>query len=117
MDLSNPGGASVNDGINPDEFTLHYIAVDLVILMVSQFGQGALNIVERLKVLFSSCKTVVLYLVGSSQISFSADLPRCWYIWKLFQPQFPHRPCNGCRFQLYIRTLGEVLASLSQKLT
>ena len=55
MDLSNPGGASVNDGINPDEFTLHYIAVDLVILMVSQFGQGALNIVERLKVLFSSC--------------------------------------------------------------
>ena len=70
-----PGGASVNDGINPDEFTLHYIAVDQVIRRVSQFGQGALNIVKRLKVLFSSCKTVVLYLVGSSQIGFGRSSP------------------------------------------
>ena len=22
---------------------------------------------------------------------------RCWHNWKLFQPQFPHRCCNGCR--------------------
>ena len=42
VDLSSPGGASVNDGINPDEFTLHYIMIDQVIHMVSQFGQGAL---------------------------------------------------------------------------
>ena len=42
VDLSSPGGASVNDGINPDEFTLHYIMIDQVIRMVSQFGQGAL---------------------------------------------------------------------------
>ena len=28
------GGASVNDGIDPDEFTLHYISVDQVIRMV-----------------------------------------------------------------------------------
>ena len=32
----------MNDGINPDEFTLHYIMIDQVIRMVSQFGQGAL---------------------------------------------------------------------------
>ena len=42
VDLSSPGGARVNDGNNPDEFTLHYITVDQVIRMVSQFGQGAL---------------------------------------------------------------------------
>ena len=42
VDLSSPGGASVNDGINPDEFTLHYISVDQIIRMVSQFGRGAL---------------------------------------------------------------------------
>ena len=42
VDLSYPGGASMNDGFNPDEFTLHYITVDQVICMVSQFGQGAL---------------------------------------------------------------------------
>ena len=32
----------MNDGINPDEFTLHYIMIDQVIRMVAQFGQGAL---------------------------------------------------------------------------
>lgn len=42
VDLSSPGGASVNDGINPDEFSLHYITVDKVIRLVSQFGRGAL---------------------------------------------------------------------------
>ena len=26
-----------------------------------------------------------------------AAVLRCWNIWKLFQPQFPHRRCNGCR--------------------
>ena len=42
MDLSSPGGASVNDGINPDEFSLHYITVDQGIRTVSQFVKGAL---------------------------------------------------------------------------
>ena len=42
VDLSSPGEASVNDGINPDEFTLHNTTVDQFIRMVSQFGQGAL---------------------------------------------------------------------------
>ena len=32
----------MNDGINPDEFALHYTTVDQVIRMVSQFGQGVL---------------------------------------------------------------------------
>ena len=42
VNLCSPGGASVNDGINPDEFTLHYMTVDQVFRMGSQFGQGAL---------------------------------------------------------------------------
>ena len=42
VDLSSPTGSSVNDGINPEEFTLHYITVDQVIQLVSQFGAGAL---------------------------------------------------------------------------
>ena len=42
VDLSSPMGSSVNDGINPEDFTLHYIKVDQVICLVSQFGAGAL---------------------------------------------------------------------------
>ena len=42
MDLSSPGGASVNDGIDPDRFTLHYITLDQVIRLVSKLGPGAL---------------------------------------------------------------------------
>ena len=34
-------GSSVNEGINPEDFTLHYITVDQVIRLVSQFGAGA----------------------------------------------------------------------------
>ena len=36
------GGARVNDGINPDEFTLHYIAFDQISCVVLQFGKGVL---------------------------------------------------------------------------
>jgi len=36
------GGARVNDGIDPHEFTLHYITVDQVIRQVSKLGPGAL---------------------------------------------------------------------------
>ena len=42
VDLSSPWGASVNDGISPDEFTLHYITVDQNIRSVSRLGRGAL---------------------------------------------------------------------------
>ena len=42
MDLSSATGSSVNDGIDSDEFTLHYITVDQVIQLVSQFGPEAL---------------------------------------------------------------------------
>lgn len=42
VDLSSPGGASVNDSISPDEFTLPYISVDQITRMVLQFGRGAL---------------------------------------------------------------------------
>ena len=42
VDLSSPEGASVNDGIDPDKFTLHYIKLDQVIHVVSKLGVGAL---------------------------------------------------------------------------
>lgn len=42
VDLSSPRGASVNDGINPESFTLQYIRVDTIIRMVAKFGPGAL---------------------------------------------------------------------------
>ena len=42
VDLSSPEGSNVNDGINPDEFILHYITVDQIISLVSQFGRGGL---------------------------------------------------------------------------
>ena len=42
VDLSSPGGCSVNDGIDPQDFTLQYIRLDEVIRMVSRYGPGAL---------------------------------------------------------------------------
>ena len=38
--LSSPGEASVNDGIDPDKFPLHYIKLDQVIRLVSKLGPG-----------------------------------------------------------------------------
>ena len=37
-----PGGASVNNGIYPQDFSLQYSKVDQVIRMVSHYGPGAL---------------------------------------------------------------------------
>ena len=37
-----PGGLSVNDGNDPDEFTMQYITVDQIIRMISSYGLGAL---------------------------------------------------------------------------
>lgn len=42
VDLSSPGGLNVNDGIDPDEFSLQYITVDQIIRMISKYGSGAL---------------------------------------------------------------------------
>ena len=42
VDLSSLDRASVNNGIDPDEFTLHYITLDPVIRLVSKLGPGAL---------------------------------------------------------------------------
>ena len=42
MDLPSMGGANVNDGIDADEFTLHYITLDQVIRLVSKLGPRAL---------------------------------------------------------------------------
>ena len=42
VDLSSPQGSSINDGINPDEFSRHYIKLDQIISMVLKHGPGAL---------------------------------------------------------------------------
>ena len=42
MDLSSPHGHRVNDGINPEDFSLQYITLDKIISMVSSYGPGAL---------------------------------------------------------------------------
>ena len=40
VDLSSPGGASVNDGIDQGKFTHHYITLDEVIHLLSKLGVG-----------------------------------------------------------------------------
>ena len=42
LDLSSPHGSSVNDGIDPDLFSLQYIKFDDVVAMVTKLGRGAL---------------------------------------------------------------------------
>ena len=42
MDLSSPRGSSVNDGINPHKFAMHYIKLDQIISMVAKHGPGAM---------------------------------------------------------------------------
>ena len=39
--MSSPRGASVNDGIDPQLFTLQCITVDQIIRMVANYGPGA----------------------------------------------------------------------------
>ena len=40
VDLSSPHGSSVNDGIDPDEFSMHYIHLDQIINMIAKHGRG-----------------------------------------------------------------------------
>ena len=42
VDLSSPHGSSVSDGINPDEFSMHYIHLDQIINIIAKHGPGAL---------------------------------------------------------------------------
>jgi len=42
VDLSSPHGSSVNDGIDPDEFSMHYIHLDQIINMIAKHWPGAL---------------------------------------------------------------------------
>ncbi|CAB4015845.1 Hypothetical predicted protein [Paramuricea clavata] len=42
LDLSSPHGRSVNDGIDPEQFSLQYIKFDEVVAMVTKLGWGAL---------------------------------------------------------------------------
>jgi len=42
VDLSSPSGLSVNDGIDPDEFTMQYNTVDQFIRTISSYSLGAL---------------------------------------------------------------------------
>ena len=41
VDLLSPHGSSVNDGIDPDEFSMHYIHLDQIINMIAKHGPGA----------------------------------------------------------------------------
>lgn len=41
VDLSSPGGYSVNDGISADEFSMHYIKLDQSIRMVAKHGPNS----------------------------------------------------------------------------
>ena len=40
--MSSPGGHSVNDGIDPEKFSMQYVRVDDIIRMVVRHGRGAL---------------------------------------------------------------------------
>ena len=40
--MSSPRDFSVNDGVDPDQFSLQCIKLDNVVTMVSRFGSGAL---------------------------------------------------------------------------
>ena len=42
LDLSSPHGFSINDSIDPDQFSLQYIKFDDVVAMVAKLGRGAL---------------------------------------------------------------------------
>ena len=42
LDLSSPHGRSVNDDIDPEQFSLQYIKFDAVVAMVTKLGWGAL---------------------------------------------------------------------------
>ena len=42
VDLSSPGGRSVNGGIEPELCSLHYLRLDEVVQQISKAGQGAL---------------------------------------------------------------------------
>ena len=42
MHLSAPAGRSINDGIHPDKFSLHYSSVDDAVAILLHLGKGAL---------------------------------------------------------------------------
>ena len=42
MQLSAPEGHSVNDGIDKDNFSLHYVTVDDAVRLISKYGRGCL---------------------------------------------------------------------------
>ena len=42
VDLSSPGGSSVNDRITAEDFSMQYITVDQIVRMVSKYGPGTL---------------------------------------------------------------------------
>ena len=44
IDLSFPGGYSINNGISADEFSMHYITLDQIIHMVAKHGSRAMMV-------------------------------------------------------------------------
>jgi len=66
VDLSSPQRSSLNDGIDPDEFSMHYIKPNQIISMVLKHGPGAL--MAKFDVEAAYCNTAVhlddQYLLG-----------------------------------------------------
>ena len=55
MHLSAPEGHSVNDGIDKDNFSLHYVTVDDAVRLISKHGSGCLLAKADLKHAFWIC--------------------------------------------------------------
>ena len=55
VDLSSLQGSSVNDSINPDEYSMHYIKLGQIISMVAKHGPWAmmLSLIWRLRIVIS----------------------------------------------------------------
>jgi len=52
MHLSAPVGRSINDGIHPDEFSLHYSSVDNAVVIFLHLGKEALMAKINIKYAF-----------------------------------------------------------------
>jgi len=55
MHLSAPTGNSINDGIDPEQFSLHYVTVDDALRLVNKHGRGALLAKVDMKHAFRIC--------------------------------------------------------------
>ena len=80
MDLSSPSVASVNNGIDPSQCSVHYSGLDEALAMICKLGKGALLAKLDLK---SACRIILVHpdnrpLLGmkwDSDVFLDATLP------------------------------------------